>query len=392
MLAFQVRLARGQASAGDRDWALEAVGRSLRANPEDWRALNLQAALHRHWGVLLLSRGEDPTASLDAAIAAAEAGLKVRPQDNPLRNILGSALRNRADWEFSQGQDPTRTLDRAILAQQPALARPQFKDRLLDSIGCCYSDLGRYQADHGGDPTRAIHDAVDYLNQAEVLKPWVGHVTNIGNALHDLATYQALTGGDPGPARAQARQAFATGIQLNGHSFQVHQGLAELLLDWAEEAQAKARPDPGLLQAAQGELEVMLALNPGLGDRVHPGLARVHALEALAHQSEPAPRREALRRARAELRLAETPGHPRPEAAVRIAQAYLVLQKADPLSRAAAQGLAVLRPALAGRRWDSAGVYLESRLLASLGQQAGAEQAFREACQTNPNLRGAPRL
>ena len=392
LLAFRIRLARGQASPVDRDWALEAVQRCLRANPEDWRALDVQAALLRHWGVLELSRGEVPTASLDGAVAAAEAGLRVRPQDNPLWTILGAALRNRADWEVSQGQDPTPTLDRAIQAQRQALARPQFKDWLLDSIGCCYSDLGHYLTWHGGDPTQAIREAQGCLTQAETLKPWVGHVTNIGDALHERATYLRLTGGDPAPSLQEARQAFETGIQLNGHSFQVHQGLASLLLDWAEGTQAQGRPDPDLLLAAQGELEVMLALNPGLGERVHPALARVHALEALAHQADPVLRREALRRARAELLLAANRDRPKPETATLIAEACLVLQKADPLSRAAVQGLAALRPALAGRRWDSRAVYLESRLLASLGEQGAADEAFRQACAINGNLRGAPRL
>ena len=390
LLLFRILLAQGRAGEADREWALEAPRRCLMANPEDWRALNDRSAIQRYWGVLLMNRGEDPASSFDAAITAAEAGLKVRPLDNPLWTALGSALRNRADWEFSQGQDPTRTLGRAIQAQQQALARPQFKDWLLDSIGCCYFNLGRYQLDHGQDPTQALHDALGYLDQAAALQPWVGHVTVKGNALRCLGSYLTLTGQDPRPAMAEARTAFAAGLALNAHSFLVHQGLAQLLLDWAEDAQARSHPDLAVLALAREHLGVALTLDPELGGQVHPALARAFALEALARQADPALRREALRSARSEL-LKVRPGGP-PEQAIACAEACLVLQKADPQSRAAAQGLAALGPALARRPWDHTAVYLQSRLLAALGQEAASLEAFRKACAGNGNLRSAARI
>ena len=397
LLTFQIRLAQGRATAADRDWALDATGRCLQANPEDWRALNFQAAIQRHWGVHLLNQGGDPARSLDAAVLAAEAGLKVRPLDNPLWNILGSALRNRGDWEFSQGQDPTRTLVRAVLAQQQALARPQFKDWLLDSIGCCYLTLGRYQLDHGQDPTQTLRDAQSYLDQAAALQPWVGHVTAKGNALHCLATYLTLSGQDPRPAMLEARQAFAAGLSLNAHSFLVHQGLANLLLDWAEDAQARSHPDLEALASAREHLHEVLDLNPELAGQVHPAMARAYALEALARQADSGARgqalksaREALMAARGSLLKAGVIG--KPEQAIAFAGACLVLQKADPQSRAADQGLAVLGPALLKRPWDHTAAYLQSRLLAALGQEAASGDIFRKACAGNANLRGAARI
>jgi hypothetical protein len=391
-LAFQVRLAQGQATAADRDWALAATRQCLQANPEDWNALNDQSAIHRHWALLQMDRGEDPTASLDAAIAATEAGLQVRPQDNALWTNLGSALRNRADQEFFRGLDPTRTLGRAIQAQQQALARPQFKDWLLDSIGCCYGTLGRYQLEHGQDPTQAIQAARDYLSQAAALKPWVGHVTAMGNALRDLATYLTLTGRDPGPTMLEARTSFEAGLQLNAHSYLAHQGLADLLLDWAEDAQNRSRPDLEVLRSAQDHLREVLNWNPGLGAGVYPRQARGHALEALACRAEPVQWRKALLAARAELDQAGALVPRQPETAIAMAAACLLLQKADPGSHDAARGLALLRPALALRPWNGMARYLKSQLQATLGQRDLADQAFQEACARNANLLGAAHL
>lgn len=390
-LALQIRLARGQAVAADRDAALAATAACLKANPGDWRALNYQAGIHRFWAMLQLGRGQDPGASLDAAIAAAEAGLRVRPEDNPLWTTLGSALRNRADWEFSQGRDPTLTLGRAIQAQRQALVRPVFRDRLLDSIGCCYSIQGRYQLEHGQDPGPAIAAAVTCLDQAAALVPWVGHLSVKGGTLQDLATYITITGGDPRPRLIEARRAFEAALQLNGHSYQAQLGLASLLLDWADAAQVRAQPDLAALAEAREHLAQVLSLNPDQADPVHSALARAHALEALAHAAEPGPRQAALQAAGAELAKVGPAARRNPETALALAETYRLLQQADPRRQPAAAGLAVLAPALVQRPWDGFAVHLQGRLLAALGRHEAAERAFQAAAQRNPNLTRAAR-
>jgi serine/threonine-protein kinase len=391
MLAYQVRLDRGQATQEDRDWALEATRLCLQANPEDWKALGYQAAIHRRWGALLFEGGQDPSPSLNAAIEAAEAGLKVRPLDNPLWNNLGTVLRNRADWESSQGQDPTRTLERAIQALQKAMARPQFRDWLLDSIGCCYGNLGRYQLEHGQDPTQAVQDAVSALTQAAALKPWVGHATSQAGSLQDLALYQTLRGQDPLPALEAAHQAFATGLRLNAHSYQAQLGMAGLLLDRAEARQHQGRPDLEGLKQAQDHLREALALNPRLGPQVLTRMGQGHALEALALRDQPSLRGKAIQAAREELLKAAAEAGRQPALAVAMASAYFTLHQAEPKGGDAAAGLKILGPALVRRPWDGLALYLQSRLLAARGLHGEAEAAFSKACALNGNLRTAAR-
>jgi serine/threonine-protein kinase len=390
MLAYQVRLDRGQATQADRDGALEATRLCLQANPEDWKALGYQAAIQRRWGAFLMDSGQDPTPSLNAAIEAAEAGLKVRPLDNPLWNNLGTVLRNRGEWEASQGQDPTRTLERAIQALQKAMARPQFRDWLLDSIGCCYAGLGRHQLEHGQDPGQAVKDAVSALAQAAALKPWVGHVTSQAGALQDLALYQTLRGEDPLPALEEAHQAFEEGLRLSAHSYQAQLGMANLLLDRAEARQRQARPDLEGLREAQEHLKEALNLNPRLGPQVLTRMAQAHALEALALK-DPALRGRAILAAREELRKASPEAARQPALAMAMATACLTLARADPRGDAAATGLKILGPALARRPWDGLALYLQSRLLAARGLRAEAEAAFGKACALNGNLKGAAR-
>ncbi|WP_316411688.1 protein kinase domain-containing protein [Mesoterricola silvestris] len=385
MILFQLNLDRGRATEADRDWALEAADMCLTANPGDWKTLGYRAAIHRRWGVTLMNRNLDPTASLDAAVADAERGLAVRPTDNPLWNNLGTCLRNRADWELRRGLDPTRTLARAVEALGKGLDRPQYKDWLLDSIGNCHALLGHYQLEHGQDPTRAVLMAVDLLGQAAALKPWVGHNSSQGYALADLAAWLKLSGQDPMPRYEEARRAFEAGLGLNANSYLSHLGIANLLLDRAEtELERGGAPGRDLTQAAE-HLEAALKVNPRTGPEVYPARARCRALEALATRST-----RTLAAARADLAKASRVSTGRPEAALAMAQAWLLVHRADPRSGAAAQGLAALRPALAGLPWFAQVKVTEGRLLAALGRPIEAEKAYARASALNPGLGKGP--
>jgi serine/threonine-protein kinase len=390
MVGYQLRLDRGQANEADRDWALEATERCLKANPEDWKALGYRAAILRRWGAALIGRDQDPGATLDAAIASAEAGLKVRPTDNALWNNLGSVLRSRAEWEFKRGADPTRTLARAVEALQKALARPQFKDWLLNSIGCCHALLAGYQLDHGENPAQAVADAETCLNQAAAIKPWVGHSSTLGLAYLDLATYQHYQNQDPQPTLAKARQAMVTAVQLNANSFQAQMSMSQMQLLCAEINLERGGPIGADARDGREHLGEALKLNPGLAVWVHAGQAKGFALEALAEPPGSPARTRALQAARAAVAKAQTGRGKDPREALAIAEAWLFIHKADG-GGAAATGLAALRPALSELAWNANVYYLQSRLLGAQGQRDASEQAFRKATERNPNLLRAAR-
>lgn len=375
-----LKLDRGDATATDRDTALEATRRALAVDPASWRALSFGTAIHRRWATCLLNRGEDPSAELDAAAADAENALAIRPSEATLWVNWATVLRNRAERVLGQGGDPEPFLRRAESGLQKALEQPRLHDFLLDGLGNIHALRAERQLQTGHDPATEVKAAAAALEAASELRPWVGHDYSEGAAFQTLARYQVWTGADPGPALEDALRCHRRGLALQPSSLQSRLGVVSVLLDRAAAALDRGREASADLAEARQAIAGILLQQPGSAEALAAS-AQERLLSARAAQ-DPALALQALI-----LQKRAVAASPR-NRELRIAWGALALDAARelklPLDPDAA---AALRSAAQARPWDGWAHLLQADLARRAGRGAEADALASRALSLNPALR-----
>ncbi|HEU4951410.1 MAG TPA: protein kinase, partial [Holophagaceae bacterium] len=377
---LSLKLDQGQATAADRDWALEPVRLALDVDPGSWRALSFGTAIHRRWATRLIAEGRDPGAELDAAASDAENALSMRPDEATLWVNWATVLRNRAELTLAKGGDPEPFLARAEAGLQKALQQPRLHDYLYDGLGNIHALRAERQLLTGQDPTAEVNAAAQALEAASTLRPWVGHDFSEGAAYQTLARYKVWTGADPRPALDLAVHAHRRGLSLQPASSQSQIGLAEALLDRAEAALEAGQPDPPSAEEARHLMETLCGRQPRNADAV-AALARARFLEARASRSLP-DLRAALALQRQAVALAPQ------NADLRLAWGEMALEAnrelhlpADPAALKALAALAQARP------WDGWTRLLAAEGALRRGRDAEARTQAQVALRLNPALR-----
>lgn len=375
-----LKLDQGQATASDRDWALEPAKQALEVAPDSWKALSFSTAIHRRWATFLLNRGEDPSQELDAAAADGERALKLRPSEAALWVNISTILRNRAEWEMSRGGDPEPFLARAESGIQKALQQPRLHDYLLDALGNIHALRGERQVMRGQDPSVDIRAAAESLEAASALRPWVGHDFSEGAAYQTLARYESWIGVDPGPTLEKALLCHQHGLALQPSSVQSRLGLASTLLDRAEASLDRHRSPMADLDAARSEIAKVLTRQPGNAEALATS-ALEHLLRARATRAQALAREALVLQKRA---VAASPSN----RDLQLAWGAMTLSAARelglPLDTAAATSL---RSAAQARPWDGWAQLLAADLAQHQGRTQEARALAAKALGLNPALK-----
>jgi serine/threonine-protein kinase len=251
----------GQEAAGAYDKAIEAYTQAEALG----REASERAALTLLFKSFYQRRlGQDPSGSLaDAQRLVRQA--RARKEDRFSLNTMGLVLNASAEWAMAQGKDPRVQLAEARESFQKGFDRYHaFASlrNLADSLVL----QARYERIQGRDPQEILQQALAVIHQAIGLGPkyFLSHLTE--GTIQFLLAQRALDRKET-PTLTAGRTALETAIRLNPEDPEAYLRLARLEL--------LGDPQPENFRQAQGRLEQVLKLAPGLAE-VHLEYARLY--------------------------------------------------------------------------------------------------------------------
>ncbi|WNG33685.1 protein kinase [Archangium violaceum] len=290
---------------------LEAVARTLVADPDSPDARFWEARFHNRLAEDRINKGGDAEESLQKAIAAVRRVLEVQPGDARARRELGQSLWRQARSRQSRGLDPSEPLRQAIETLE-ALAPKERDYEFHATLGLIFRTWADYEDQTGADPLLHYAQAIESYRQAiqldeRIPDAWINlgqaHLKRasnprvpdpegeleqarialeksrtlnpqnfvawfLGGTLHtELASRRRRGGGDPRPELVTAAAFFQRGIDINAKVAPLHNGLGIALLEQAREAWDRGEEPFALLAQAQAahERAVTVAPKQGLG-------------------------------------------------------------------------------------------------------------------------------
>jgi len=409
-LVLEARLHRSRAeSTSDRAeellrTAVAAARHALSLAPDRVEARLELSRDYRQWAEHRRSRSADPTAQLEEALAIVE-GIDQGRRDFAFYFDVGLIFTIWADHQDSSGESSDDRRERATAAYLQAIALREGLAATWINLGTNY--FARAASSRAKDPDGDLDRAAAAMDRARSIDP--RHIVPYfyGGRIHDRRAARLRERGEDPRAELDAALAlYRDGIAINPKMPQLHDGLGAALLYEARDAWDRGDPPDALLAAARAAFDRGLAVAPehGLG---HYNVGNVLLDGALYRRARGEDPRGAARDAIAALTRAidRMPERAASWGALGGAHATLAAyeadQQRDPRSELDRAALAIDR-ALArnprdasARRYRAEALATRARFLAARGEARAedvraASTAFEEALAIAPDDQNVP--
>ncbi|MHC4779900.1 MAG: protein kinase domain-containing protein, partial [Planctomycetota bacterium] len=186
--------------------ALEAYGRVMEINPQDYVTLTLRGSLHLELGEVKRLRGGDEGPDFARAAAEIEEALRLNPNHVEAHYARGTLFRHIAIAGEDRGEDPLENYQVALEEYTKVILMRKGWGKPFYNRANVLSEMGNYMMKHGLDPRSKLEEALADYDRA------LDHDPEFPDALSGRGQVQILQGDMLRSTGADPREPFRKGL------------------------------------------------------------------------------------------------------------------------------------------------------------------------------------